>query len=74
MGYTKDEITSHGFRASASFILNDRHFDPDVIEAVLAHQDANTVRRTDDRATYWRQRVTMMREFGDLLDELKSLP
>ena len=72
MGYTKDEATSHGFRATASSILNDRHFDPDVIEAVLAHQDANTIRRTYNRATYWNQRVTLMQDWADLLDEFRQ--
>ena len=72
MGYTKDEVTSHGFRASASSILNDRHFDPDVIEAVLAHQDANAVRRAYNRATYWNQRVKLMQEWADLLDEFRT--
>ena len=33
MGYTKEEVTAHGFRSSASTILNERGFDPDVIEA-----------------------------------------
>jgi len=45
MGYSKDEVTAHGFRATASTILNSREFDPDVIESVLAHQDKNAIRR-----------------------------
>lgn len=32
MGYTKDEMTAHGFRSSASTILNERGFNPDVID------------------------------------------
>jgi integrase len=38
MGFGPDEMTAHGFRASASTILNEREFNPDVIEAALAHQ------------------------------------
>ena len=72
MGYGKDEVTAHGFRASASSILNSRGFDPDVIEAVLAHQDKNSIRRAYNRATYWDQRVVLMQEWADLLDELKN--
>ncbi len=72
MGYSKDEVTAHGFRVTASTILNARDYDPDVIEAVLAHQDKNTIRRTYNRATYWEQRVTLMQEWGDLLDALKA--
>ena len=45
MGYTKTEVTAHGFSSSASTILNERGFNPDVIEAALAHQDENEVRR-----------------------------
>ena len=72
MGYTKDEMTSHGCRASASSILNDRGFDPDVIEAVLAHQDGNAVRRAYNRATYWNARVKLMQEWANLLDEFRT--
>ena len=72
MGYGKDEVTAHGFRVTASTILNARNYDPDVIEAVLAHQDKNAIRRTYNRATYWKQRVTLMQEWGDLLDALKA--
>ena len=45
MGYRKDEMTAHGFRASASTILHGRGFDSRVIEAALGHQDDNAVRR-----------------------------
>nr|WP_246245860.1 hypothetical protein [Mesorhizobium zhangyense] len=72
MGYGKDEVTAYGFRVTASTILNARHYDPDVIEAVLAQQDKNAIRRTYNRATYWEQRVTLMQEWGDLLDTLKA--
>lgn len=71
MGYTKDEVTAHGFRVSASSILNDRGFEPDIIEAVLAHQDANAVRRVYNRARYWDQRVSLLQSWADLLDGLK---
>lgn len=72
MGYGKDEVTAHGFRVTASTILNARNYDADVIEAVLAHQDKNSIRRTYNRATYWEQRVTLMQEWADLLDLLKA--
>jgi integrase len=72
MGYSKDEVTAHGFRVTASTFLNARHYHPDVIEAILAHQDKNTIRRTYNRATYWEQRVTLMQKWGDLLDALRA--
>lgn len=52
MGFGKDEMTAHGFRSAASTVLNERGFDPNVIEAALAHQDENSVRRAYNRATY----------------------
>lgn len=73
MGYSKDEATAHGFRVSASSILNNRGFDPDAIEAVLAHQDKNAIRRTYNRATYWKQRVELMQQWADLLDEFRKV-
>ncbi|MDG1371154.1 MAG: tyrosine-type recombinase/integrase [Paracoccaceae bacterium] len=72
MGYGKEEVTAHGFRATASTILNDRSFEADVIEAALAHQDKNVIRRTYNRATYWDQRVHLMQDWADLVDAFRS--
>jgi len=72
MGYQKDEVTAHGFRVTASTILNQRGCDPDVVEAVLAHQEKNAIRRAYNRATYFEQRVTLMQEWADHLDDLKT--
>ena len=68
IGYTRDEVTSHGFRSTASTILNERGYNPDVIEAVLGHQLLNAIRRTYNRASYWPERVKLMQEWADLLD------
>jgi len=72
MGYEKHVVTSHGFRATASTILNNRQFDPEVIEAALAHQDTNQVRRVYNRATYWDQRVELMQEWANLVDGFRE--
>ena len=72
MGYTKDEVTAHGFRVTASTILNSRGFDPDVIEAVLAHQDSYAIRRAYNRASYWDRRMVLMQQWADLLDEFRQ--
>lgn len=64
-------MTSHGFRVTASTILNTRGFDPDVIEAVLAHQDQNAIRRAYNRASYWGQRIELMQNWADLLDKFR---
>lgn len=68
MGYSKEEVTAHGFRATASTMLNNRGHEPDVIEAALAHQDKNAIRRTYNRAKYWEQRVALMHDWADLVD------
>jgi integrase len=72
MGYAQDEATAHGFRSSASTILNERGYNPDVIEAALAHQDKDDVRRAYNRATYLPERIKLMQEWADLLDTLKA--
>jgi integrase len=72
MGYQKDEVSAHGFRSSASTILNERGFNPDVIEAALAHQDKNEIRRIYNRAAYLPERIKLMQQWADLLDQLKN--
>jgi integrase len=72
LGYTSDEMCSHGFRSSASTILNERGFKPDVIEAALAHQDEDEVRRAYNRARYWPDRVELLQKWADLLDEFRQ--
>lgn len=76
MGVTGAQHTAHGFRSSASSILNESgQFNDDAIEAQLAHVDARAVRRVYNRATYWEERVKMMQFWADLLDtERKRVP
>ena len=60
MGFERDEMTSHGFRASASSLLNESGlWNPDAIEAELAHIGSNQIRAAYHRATYWEERVKM---------------
>ncbi|WP_176056023.1 tyrosine-type recombinase/integrase [Brucella intermedia] len=73
MGYTTDQVTSHGFRASASTMLNESgRWPPDAIEAELAHADSNQVRRAYHRAAYWGERVKMAQWWADELDNLRN--
>jgi integrase len=65
MGFAKEEMTAHGFRASASSILNESgQFNSDAIEAELAHAGADQVRKAYHRATYWDERVKMAEWWG----------
>ena len=60
LGYEKGEATSHGFRATASTLLNESgKWDPDAIEAELGHVGSDEVRRAYHRAAYWDERVKM---------------
>ncbi len=60
LGYAKTEATSHGFRASASTLLNESGlFNADAIEAELGHIGADEVRKAYHRALYWEERVKM---------------
>lgn len=68
----RGKMTVHGFRSTASTLLNERGWNPDVIEAQLAHQDANAVRRAYNRAQYLEDRRRMMQEWADYLDELRA--
>jgi len=72
MGVGIAEHTAHGFRSSASTILNESgEFSADAIEAQLAHLDTRAVRRIYNRSTYWEERVRMMQWWADLLDEMR---
>lgn len=73
LGFSKDEMTAHGFRASASTLLNESgRFSPDAIERALAHQDPDGVRRAYARGSYWSERVEMMVWWADEIDRLRD--
>ncbi|WP_080702403.1 tyrosine-type recombinase/integrase [Gilliamella apicola] len=68
MGY-KNKLVAHGLRALASTVLNEQGFDPNIIEAALAHVDINSVRRAYNRATYLEQRRIMLDWWGDFVEQ-----
>jgi len=72
MGFDKDTMTGHGFRAMASTRLNEMGWAPDVIERQLAHVEKNKVRAAYNRAQYLGERIRMMQEWADYLDTLKA--
>ncbi|MEK9923627.1 MAG: integrase domain-containing protein [Rhodospirillales bacterium] len=59
MGYAK-KLVAHGLRSLASTVLNEQGFDPDIIEAALAHTSKNEVRNAYNRAQYIERRKPMM--------------
>ena len=71
MGY-HSKATGHGFRATASTILNEHGFAPDVIERQLAHSERNKVRAAYNHAQYLPERRKMMQWWADYLDSLSQ--
>jgi integrase len=59
-------FTPHGLRATASTILNEHGFRPDVIERQLAHTERNRVRAAYNQAEYLEERRQMMQHWADL--------
>ena len=57
----------------AGTLLNEMgKWNPDAIERQLAHVDNNAVRRAYTRGEYWNERVAMMQDWSDYLDQLRS--
>lgn len=72
MGYSGEEMTAHGFRASFSTLANESGlWNPDAIEAALAHIERNEVRKAYNRGLYWEERVSLADWWATLLDELR---
>jgi integrase len=67
MGY-HSRATGHGFRTTASTILNELGFDSDAIERQLAHGEKDKVRAAYNRAKYLDKRKAMMQAWADYLD------
>jgi len=75
LGYGKEQITGHGFRHTASTMLNEmKCWSPDAIEAQLSHQDPNTIRGIYNGAKYLSERKEMMQSWADRLDTLRVQP
>ncbi|EKM5761196.1 integrase domain-containing protein [Cronobacter dublinensis] len=70
IGYS-GKLVAHGLRSLASTILNEEEFNPDVIEAALAHSDRNEIRKTYNRALYLTQRVELLNWWGNKVTKLK---
>jgi integrase len=67
MGF-HNKIVAHGLRALASTTLNEQGFDPDLIEAALAHTGKNAVRNAYNRAEYIERRRPMMQWWSEHID------
>ena len=73
MGFAKDEMSGHGFRAMARTILDEvLGVRPDLIEHQLAHAVRDPNGRAYNRTAHLPQRRAMMQEWADYLDKLKA--
>lgn len=73
LGYTKDQMTGHGFRSIASTLLNEQGWNRDAIERQLAHSERDGVRAAYNYAEYLHERKKMMQSWADYLDKLRQL-
>jgi len=76
LGYAKEEIVSHGFRAMFSTIANENitvhGYHTDVIERCLAHVEGNKVKGAYNHAQYAQERLGLMQWWADYLDNTKQ--
>ena len=69
MGYG-GKFSGHGFRATASTMLNEMGYRADLIERQLAHAERNKVRASYNQAEYMPERFAMMQAWANLIDEM----
>lgn len=73
IGYSKEEMTGHGFRSMASTLLNEQGWNRDAIERQLAHAERNKVRASYNFAEFLPERRQMMQAWADYLDSLRVI-
>ena len=73
MGYSGDEMTAHGFRATFSTLANESgKWNPDAIERALAHIEVNRIRGAYARGQFWEERIELSNWWSELLIKLRS--
>lgn len=72
IGYDRSQHVHHGFRTTASTLLNEMGWNSDWIERQLAHVQTNKVRATYNKARYLDGRIEMMQAYADHLDNLSQ--
>jgi len=72
MGYDRETVTGHGFRATARTMLHETlGFSPDAIEAQLGHRVPDRLGEAYNRTKHIEERSRMMQVWADYLDSLK---
>ena len=72
LGYPSDVMSAHGFRATASTILHEQGWQPEVIETQLAHLTGTATSRAYNRSIYLAERTKMMQSWANQLDALRD--
>lgn len=72
MGYDTETMVGHGFRATASTLLHEMGWAPEVIELQLAHRQRNQVAAAYNRSARIEERTKMMQQWADYLESLKT--
>ncbi|PAV27397.1 integrase [Tamilnaduibacter salinus] len=72
MGYDSSRMVSHGFRSTASTLLHEMGWQPEIIELQLAHKQRNDVAAVYNRSARIQERTKMMQQWADYLDSLKQ--
>ena len=70
--YGTGYMTSHGFRHTASTLLNELGFSSDAIELQLSHISKDKIRATYNKAQLMPERIKMMQAWADYIDKLKG--
>jgi integrase len=71
MGYEGDIHTGHSFRTTASTLLHEMNFSPEVIDTQMAHA-RGSVSGIYNRSHLLLQRRDMMQQWSDYLDQLRA--
>jgi integrase len=72
LGYAKEEMSGHGFRAMASTVLHEQGWPSDIIERQLAHAERNSIKAAYNHAQHLIERQKMMQAWADYLNSLKN--
>ena len=72
MGFDGDTMVGHGFRATASTLLHEMGWPPEIIELQLAHRQRNQVAAAYNRSARIDERTKMMQQWADYLDNLRT--
>ena len=72
MGYSKEQMSIHGFRTIFSTLAREHGFNQNHIEKQLAHKEQNAVIEAYDRSQYFEQRRQLMQAWADYLDQLRG--